>query len=207
MQSGYHTWKPYLLSIKPSAGRALFAIAALIGIVSYLRTRRRLGTASGNPTPIVPISVKPEGLAHLAGSSNKSVVDEVKRRLTVGRDQRTAGLLGGLWNETKKAIGDTIQMAGHRSRLGITSYHALLPKPPSRRDLLLRPAWFFLWSHVFPVPSTHVRSLYSTSDIWFSSINIAWNRTRSVVALSLPILIPYRLAYYDGEMYKHVVSS
>jgi len=55
--------------------------------------------------------VKPEGLPHLAGSGNKSVVDEVKRRLTVGRDQRTAGLLGGLWNETKKAIGNTIQMA------------------------------------------------------------------------------------------------
>lgn len=67
----------------------------------------------------MPIGVKEEGLAHLAsiggqltGSGNKSVVDEVKRRLTVGRDQRSAGLLGGLWNETKKAIGDTIQMAG-----------------------------------------------------------------------------------------------
>jgi len=63
--------------------------------------------------------VKEEGLAHLtsvgaqlAASSNKSVVDEVKRRLTVGREQQSAGLLGGLWNETKRAIGDTIQMAG-----------------------------------------------------------------------------------------------
>jgi len=63
--------------------------------------------------------VKQEGLSHLAsiggqlaGSSNKNVVDEVKRRLTVGGDQRNVGLLGGLWNETKKAIGDTIQMAG-----------------------------------------------------------------------------------------------
>jgi len=63
--------------------------------------------------------VKEEGLARialigeqLAGSDNKSVVDEVKRRLTVGRDQRSTGLLGGLWNETKRAIGDTIQMAG-----------------------------------------------------------------------------------------------
>ena len=67
----------------------------------------------------MPIGVKEEGLAHLAsiggqlaGSRNKSVVDEVRRRLTVGRDQRSAGLLGGLWNETKKVIGDTIQMAG-----------------------------------------------------------------------------------------------
>ena len=63
--------------------------------------------------------MKEEGLAHLAsiggqlaGSSNKSVVDDVKRRLTVSRDQRSAGLLGVLWDETKKAIGDTIQMAG-----------------------------------------------------------------------------------------------
>ena len=63
--------------------------------------------------------MKEEGLAHLAsiggqlsGSSNKSVVDEVRRRLTVGRDQRNAGFLGGLWNETKKVIGDTVQMAG-----------------------------------------------------------------------------------------------
>jgi len=67
----------------------------------------------------VPIGVKEEGLAHLAsiggqlaGSGNKSVVDEVRRRLTVGREQRSMGLFGGLWNETKKAIGDTIQMAG-----------------------------------------------------------------------------------------------
>lgn len=62
--------------------------------------------------------MKEEGLAHLAsiggqlaGSNNKNVVDEVRRRLVVGRDQRSVGLLGGLWNETKKAIGDTVQMA------------------------------------------------------------------------------------------------
>jgi len=67
----------------------------------------------------VPIGMKEEGLAHLAsiggqlaGSGNKGVVDEVRRRLTVGRDQRNAGILGGLWNETKKVIGDTVQMAG-----------------------------------------------------------------------------------------------
>jgi hypothetical protein len=65
------------------------------------------------------MGVKEEGLAHLAsiggqlaGSRNKSVVDEVKRRLTVGREQRNAGVLGGLWDETKRAIGDTIWMAG-----------------------------------------------------------------------------------------------
>ena len=65
------------------------------------------------------IGVKEEGLAHLASvgghlaaSSQKSVVDQVKRRLTVGREQTSPGLLGGLWNETKRAIGDTIQMAG-----------------------------------------------------------------------------------------------
>jgi hypothetical protein len=67
----------------------------------------------------VHVGVKEEGLAYLAsvggqlaGSSSKSVVDEVKRRLTVGREQRSAGLLGGLWNETKRAISDTVQMAG-----------------------------------------------------------------------------------------------
>jgi len=119
MRSGYHNWKAYLLSVKPTVGKVLFAIAALIGFIHYLRTRRRLRAASGNLTPTVPIGVKEEGLAHLAsiggqlvGSSNKSVVDDVKRRLTVGRDQRSAGLLGGMWNETKRAIGDTIQMAG-----------------------------------------------------------------------------------------------
>jgi len=67
----------------------------------------------------VPIGVREEGLAHLASiggqfarSSDKSVVNEVRRRLTVGREQRSAGLIEGFWNETKKAIGDTIQMAG-----------------------------------------------------------------------------------------------
>jgi len=67
----------------------------------------------------VHAGVKEEGLAYLAsvggqlvGSSNESVVDEVKRRLTVGREQRSAGLLGGFWNETKRAIGDTVRMAG-----------------------------------------------------------------------------------------------
>ena len=117
LRSGYHSWKAYLLSAKPSVGTVLFAIAALIGIVHYLRTRRRLRAASGI-TPVVPIGMKEEGLAHLAsiggelaGSSNKSVVDEVRRRLTVGRDWN-AGFLGGLWNETKKVIGDTVQMAG-----------------------------------------------------------------------------------------------
>lgn len=91
----------------------------MIGLVHYLRTRRRLGRITGKSTPAVPIGVKEEGLAHLAsiggqlaGIANKSVVDDVRRRLTVGREQRSAGLLGGLWNETKKAIGDTIQMAG-----------------------------------------------------------------------------------------------
>lgn len=91
--------------------------AALIGLIHYLRTRRRLRAPSRNPTSTVHIGVKEEGLAHLASiggqlaaGSNKSVVDEVKRRLTVGREQRSA--LGGLWNETKRAIGDTIQMAG-----------------------------------------------------------------------------------------------
>jgi len=119
MRSGYHTWRAYLLSIKPDVGRILLVIAALIGLIHYTRTRRRLRTASGNPTHILPTSVKEEGLARialigeqLAGSDNKSVVDEVKRRLTVGRDQRSTWLLGGLWNETKRAIGDTIQMAG-----------------------------------------------------------------------------------------------
>lgn len=48
----------------------------------------------------------------LMGSSNKSVVDDVKRRLTVSREQGNVGLFGGLWNETKRAIGDTIWMAG-----------------------------------------------------------------------------------------------
>ena len=118
LRSGYHSWKAYLLSAKPSVGTVLFAIAALIGIVHYLRTRRRLRAASG-VTPAVPIGMKEEGLAHLAsiggqlaGSGNKSVVDEVRRRLTVGRDQRNAGFLGGLWSETKKVIGDTVHMAG-----------------------------------------------------------------------------------------------
>lgn len=81
--------------------------------------RRRLRRIPGKSIPTVPIGVKEEGLAHLAsiggqlaGSVNKSVVDDVRRRLTVGREQRSAGLFGGLWNETKKAIGDTIQMAG-----------------------------------------------------------------------------------------------
>ena len=91
----------------------------MIGIVHYLRARRRLRSFPSKSTPTVPIGVKEEGLAHLAsiggqlaGGGNKSVVDEVRRRLTVGREQRNMGLLGGLWNETKKAIGDTIQMAG-----------------------------------------------------------------------------------------------
>ena len=91
----------------------------MIGLVHYLRTRRRLRAAFRGPTPTVHAGVKEEGLAYLAsvggqlaGSSNKSVVDEVKRRLTVGREQRSAGLLGGLWNETKRAISDTVQMAG-----------------------------------------------------------------------------------------------
>lgn len=91
----------------------------MIGLIHYLRTRRRIRSVPGKSAPTVPIGVKEEGLAHLAslggqlsGSSNKSVVDEVRRRLTVGREQRSMGLLGGLWNETKKVIGDTIQMAG-----------------------------------------------------------------------------------------------
>ena len=94
----------------------LFAVAAVIGLIHYLRTRRRLRAVPKSP---VSVGTKEEGLAHLAsigghlaGNGNKSVVDEVRRRLTVGRDERSAGLLGGLWNETKKAIGDTIQMAG-----------------------------------------------------------------------------------------------
>lgn len=94
----------------------LFAVAAVIGLIHYLRTRRRLRAVPGSP---VSIGTKEEGVAHLAsigghlaGKGNKSVVDEVRRRLTVGRDERSGGLLGGLWNETKKAIGDTIQMAG-----------------------------------------------------------------------------------------------
>lgn len=90
----------------------------MIGLVHYLRTRRRLRSVLGKSTPTVSIGVKEEGLAHLASiggqlaGGNKSVVDEVRRRLTVGREQRSMGLLGGLWDETKKAIGDTIQMAG-----------------------------------------------------------------------------------------------
>ena len=100
--------------MKPSVGTVLFAIAAVIGLVHYLRMRRRLKSTSRGP--VVPIGVKEEGLAHLASIggqlSNKSVVNEVKRRLTVGREQRNAGVLGGLWNETKRAIEDTIWMAG-----------------------------------------------------------------------------------------------
>lgn len=91
----------------------------MIGLVHYLRTRRRLRSVPGKSASTVPIGVKEEGLAHLAsiggqlaGGGNKSVVDEVRRRLTVGREQRSMGLLGGLWDETKKAIEDTIQMAG-----------------------------------------------------------------------------------------------
>lgn len=109
----------YLLSAKPSVGTVLFAIAAVIGLFHYLRTRRRLRVVPGKSTPTVPAGVKEEGLAHLAsiggqlaGSGDRSVVDEVRRRLTVGREQRSGGLLGGLWNETKRAIGDTVQMAG-----------------------------------------------------------------------------------------------
>lgn len=91
----------------------------MIGLFHYLRARRRLRIVPGQSTSTVPAGVKEEGLAHLAsvgeqlaGSGNKSVVNEVRRRLTVGREQRNAGLLGGLWNEAKNAIGDTIQMAG-----------------------------------------------------------------------------------------------
>ena len=91
----------------------------MIGLIHYLRIRRRSRAAPRIPTSIVPAGMKEEGLAHLAsisgpltGSSNKSVVDEVRKRLTTGREQGRAGLLGGLWSETKRAIGDTIQMAG-----------------------------------------------------------------------------------------------
>jgi hypothetical protein len=91
----------------------------VIGLIHYLRTRRRLRAASRSPTSTVHIGVKEEGLAHLASiggqlaaSNHKSMVDQVKRRLTVGREKTSAGLLEGLWNETKRAIGDTIQMAG-----------------------------------------------------------------------------------------------
>lgn len=107
------------MSVKPRVGTVLFALAAVIGLVHYLRTRRRLRAAARGPTSIVHIGVKEEGLAHLAsiggqlaGSSSGSVVDGVKKRLTVGREQGRAGLLGGLWNETKKAVGDTVRMAG-----------------------------------------------------------------------------------------------
>jgi len=81
--------------------------------------RRRLRAIPRSSAATVPIGIREEGLAHLAsiggqlaGSSDKNVVDEVRRRLTVGREQRSVGLLGGFWNETKKVIGDTIQMAG-----------------------------------------------------------------------------------------------
>ena len=114
IRSGFHTWKTHLLSAKPNVGTILFAVAVVIGFIHYLRTRRRLRATSASH-----IGVKEEGLAHLASiggqlaaSNNKGVVDQVKKRLTVGREQRSAGLLGGLWNETKRAIGDTIQMAG-----------------------------------------------------------------------------------------------
>lgn len=119
MRSGFYTWKAYLSSVKPDVGTILFTIAAVIGLIHYLRIRRRLRATPRTPISAVHIGVKEEGLAHLASiggqlavSSNKSVVDEVKRRLSVGEEKRSAGLLGGLWNETKRAIGDTIRMAG-----------------------------------------------------------------------------------------------
>lgn len=107
------------MSAKPNIGAILFTIAAVVGLVHYLQTRRRLRRIPGKSAPNVPIGVKEEGLAHLAsiggqlaGIANKSVVDDVRRRLTAGREQGSTGILGGLWSETKKAIGDTIQMAG-----------------------------------------------------------------------------------------------
>ena len=100
MRSGYRTWKAYLLSVKPAVGTVLFAVAAAIGLIHYLRTRRRFRAVPGSP---VSIGTKEEGVAHLAsigghlaGNGNKGVVDEVRRRLTVGRDERNTGLLGGL---------------------------------------------------------------------------------------------------------------
>lgn len=119
IRSGFYNWKACLLSAKPGVGTILFAVAAVIGFIHYVRTRRRLRAASRSPASTMDIGVKEEGLAHLASiggqliaGSNKNVVDEVKRRLTIGREQRSTGLLGGLWDETKRAIGDTIQMAG-----------------------------------------------------------------------------------------------
>ena len=76
-------------------------------------------TSPRGSTPTLREGMKEEGLAYLAsvsgqlaGSGNKSVVDKVKRELTVGQEKGSAGLLDGLWNKTKRAINDAVQMAG-----------------------------------------------------------------------------------------------
>ena len=110
-RSGFDAWKAYLSS-KPRLWTISFAISAVIGLIHYLRMRRRSRTAPRIPASAVPMGMREEVLTHLAsidgqlaGSSDKSVVDEIKWRLTTGREQRRAGLLGGLWNEAKRAIG------------------------------------------------------------------------------------------------------
>ena len=84
-------------------------------------------TSPRGSTPTLHEGVKEEGLAYLAsvggqlaGSGNKSVVDQVKRELTVGQEKGSVGLLDGLWNETKRAINDVVQMAGQ----GLVWHHS-----------------------------------------------------------------------------------
>ena len=73
-----------MLSTKPNIEAILFAVA-VVGLIHCLQTRGRLRTTSRSPTPVVPIGMKEEGLAHfasiggqLATGNNKSVVDQVK---------------------------------------------------------------------------------------------------------------------------------
>ena len=122
IRSGFNTWTAYLSS-KPHLREILF---------------------------VIPTGMKEERLTHLAsiggqlaGSSGKSIMDKVRRR---------AGLLSGLGSETKRAIGDTIQMAGQ----GLVLRCSLRPH---RSCWIFCSIRFLSGLQVLPITSSFVRAI------------------------------------------------